>query len=355
MKLQRLLLPLALQSVGRLARSLLRDAMPIFMFHRFAQPERGIAGHAPSDLRRGLASLRREGIRVVTLADLTGPEAGRTQGKGVQVAITIDDGYSDFIDVALPIFAEFDCPVTVFVSTGVIDRECWYWWDTLQYIFATSTRTTIDMPFECGRLVCNVESKSERDRVVAALIERLKTVADDVRRDLLARLAAVLEVDASAAPPSCAAMTWQDIRACAATGLITFGPHTITHPALPMTSAAQAKREIVGSWTRLQQMCTATLPIFCYPFGAYSAREIEIVRGSGLLGALTTEPRYAPHAPFALTHELERFTVPRFGYPDDPMQFLQIALGVERVKMALRHGRDGWRTHPRQASAIASS
>ena len=52
------------------------------------------------------------------------------------VAFTIDDGYVEQATVAAPVFAEFDCPVTTFVTSGFLDRALWFWWDQIEYVFA---------------------------------------------------------------------------------------------------------------------------------------------------------------------------------------------------------------------------
>ena len=165
---------------------------------------------------------------------------------------------------------------------------------------------------------------------------------------MLERLVAYLEVDlAGPTPLACQTLDWNEIRQCAANQLISFGPHSITHPALPMTSDMQASSEIIGSWNRLKAEILSPIPVFCYPFGAYSAREISILATSEMVGAITTEQRYARPSPFSSGDGPGKYSVPRFAYPADDLGFQQIASGLERVKLGMRYGRDGWSVHPR--------
>jgi peptidoglycan/xylan/chitin deacetylase (PgdA/CDA1 family) len=335
---------LASRPVGRLLRPTLSGAMPIFMLHRFTQPDLGIVGHSPDNLRRNLEYLRREGFRLVSMAELLASDESPRQNKSAQVALTLDDGHSDFLNVGLPILAEFDCPITVFVSTGVIDRTCWYWWDKVTYMFSQSRRREIDLTLANMRLTYTFDSDQARTRATDEVIEALKLVREDDRLAAFDRLQTGLEVDVPATPTApYAAMSWEEMERCAASGLVSFGPHTLTHPSLPTTGDDQAKREILGSWERLQKQSSAVVPIFAYPFGSNCPRDVQLLEDSKLLGAVTTEPRYAGRRPFASTNGSGRFTVPRFAYPDDMLDFVQVVVGFERLKMAIRGGREGWR------------
>src|SRR5690242_10921585 len=124
-----LLAPLLIPAAGRLLRSTIESTVSIFMMHRFESPDLGVAGHSARILARNLAYLRKERFELVSLADVA---LGRTIGiRQPQVAFTVDDGYSDFLDIALPVFAHYDCPVSVFLATGVWDGRCWYWNDVI--------------------------------------------------------------------------------------------------------------------------------------------------------------------------------------------------------------------------------
>ena len=341
-----MLLPLRLQRLARLAPPLLYDAMPVFMLHRFAHPDLGVAGVSAAFLRESLTYLRNEGFCPVSLADLASDPTPRRGGQ-VPVAFTVDDGYTDFADIALPVFAEFNCPVTVFVSSGVIDGDCWYWWDSLRFLFEQSGRPRIEVTV--GEVTTNhdLTHRDARERGLLQLIEQCKLVPDTERERLFGELSMQLDVALpSAPPPSCETMSWDAIRSCAAGGIATFGPHTITHASLPMTSDTQAKHEIEGSWARIRQECPGAVPVFCYPFGAYSHRDVDILLGTDMVGALTTEPAYATRAPFSGSGGRGQFEVPRFGYPDEVLDFRQLATGLERVKMAIKGGRAGWTAKP---------
>ncbi|MPY63591.1 polysaccharide deacetylase family protein [Streptomyces spongiae] len=76
---------------------------------------------SPGRLARQLRWLRRRGLRGVSMADLL---AARARGEGRNlVGLTFDDGYTDFVDVAIPLLREHGCGATVFVLPGRLDGE----------------------------------------------------------------------------------------------------------------------------------------------------------------------------------------------------------------------------------------
>ena len=127
----------ALKAVGR-------GLLSILMLHRFTQPEVGVFGTDPATLRDQLAYLRRHRYRLLSLTDMVSLLEGR-DGRWTTpaVAFTVDDGYAGFASVAAPMFAEFDCPVTLFVTTGFLDGRLWLWWDRAGYVFTHASRSSV--------------------------------------------------------------------------------------------------------------------------------------------------------------------------------------------------------------------
>jgi peptidoglycan/xylan/chitin deacetylase (PgdA/CDA1 family) len=335
--------PLAVPAVARILRSTIDSTVSLFMMHRFDSPDVGVSGHPPRTLARHLAYLRKERFDLVSLADLV---AGRTKDrKRPQIVFTVDDGYSDFMDVALPVFAQFDCPVSVFVATGVVDHQCWYWNDVISFAFAHTSQHALSLAVDGARIEYAWRDADGARRAGEHLNELLKTVRHEARLEALGQMTERLAVDVPRTPTrQYSAMSWDDARRCAASGLVTFGPHSVTHPVLSTMSGSDASTEIVESWRRLQQVGVAAVPVFVYPYGAYSRREVDALATTSLVGALTTEHRYSSPDAFAASYGRRRFTIPRLTYSDDRLEFLQAASGVERIKLGIRAGRGGWQT-----------
>jgi peptidoglycan/xylan/chitin deacetylase (PgdA/CDA1 family) len=337
---QLLLKPLLLPGFPAFLRYVQRDCATVFMLHRFQDTERGIAGCDVAHLRRALTYLTRNNYELVTLRDLF----ARLGGKGPQargaVAFTIDDGYIEQASVAAPVFAEFGCPVTTFVTTGFLDGNLWFWWDQVEYVFEHAARSSVRVPIGDTLFDRQWENDEQRTRAQAEFTARCNRVLEGEKMAAIARLARETGVEIPRdPPPHCAPMTWDDVRACEDMGM-TFGPHSVTHPLLSRITQDAADHEITESWARVRAEVRSPVPIFCYPNGEwedFGDREIAVLRRLGFVGAVATAPGYAG-APTFRHGEDNRFRVQRFGFPDDMPHVIQYVSGVERFKQLL------WRT-----------
>ena len=329
---------LASDAVSSLFRPLARGVASVFMLHRFADKDRGSGGHDPRALRSHLEYLRRRRYELVSLVDLI--ERLRTGDSRLYktVAFSIDDGYADYATVGAPVFAEFDCPTTVFIVTGVTDRRAWYWWDHLQVSLETSTRRSLAIDIGATPSRFEWSDAAGAERVARRIIDALKLVPDAERRRVLDAIPPMLGVELPASPPArYESMTWDQIRACGR-GLTSFGAHTVSHPILARTDDAVARFEIEESWRRLREQTDAAVGVFCYPNGGpgdVTAREAMILRGAGIVAAVTSSPGYASVAGWQAATD-GPYLVPRFPYGGQLHELAQVVSGVERAKLAMR-------------------
>jgi peptidoglycan/xylan/chitin deacetylase (PgdA/CDA1 family) len=333
-----LLAQFARDGVVDFLRPLRPRAATVFCFHRFADPGLGNDGHDLAALRRNLAFLRRHRLHVVPLADLVATlEAGEEPRPGT-VVLTIDDGYVDFATAAAPIFAEFDCPTTVFLVSGFLDGTLWLWWDRIEYMFVETTRTSVAMEIDGRRWQAKWSTHAERRMEAARVSAALESVSDESRQQAIAEMAKQLDVTPPARPPArFAAMSWDDARRLERVG-VSYGPHTVTHPILARVNDGDAASQIRDSWAHVRERTTAAVPVFCYPNGSvptFGARELRLIRDGGLRAAVTTSERHVTKKVFAATPEA-RFLLPRFAYRDDLPHFAQAVSGVAWVKSIAR-------------------
>ncbi len=99
-------------------------------------------------------------------------------------------------------------------------------------------------------------------------------------------------------------------------GRFEIGSHTLTHPHLTRLSLADAAREISLGNEAVQEIIGRTVTSFCYPYGAYRAEHVELVRAAG----------------FRVARTIRRFGT---GVSADPLQ-----LGT--TSHAARYLADGW-------------
>lgn len=316
----------------------MRNRATIFCLHRLQDLDRGTPGHDPQMLRTVLGLLRRERYALVGLEELFRWLAEGDRRVSRAVAFTLDDGYADQAELASSVFAEFDCPATVFVSTGFLDGQLWLWWDRIEYLLRRTTRPTLDIELGGRVLRYQPDDGGGYGWAQADFTERCKRVPDEEKEAAIRRLAAVVEVDLPERPPlSYAPMSWAALRACEQRGL-TFGPHSVTHAVLSRTTDERSHCEITQSWARLATEARAPVPIFCYPGGLsweYGPRELATLRELGAIGAVAAAQTHVDARTFQREPD-GRFEVPRFGYPADPRAVLQYASGLERVKQIVR-------------------
>ena len=310
---------------------LTRDRVAFVTLHRFAEPDFGLFGHDPKLFRRVLERLRREGYALLSVDEAVRRLIERQGFDRPSVVFTMDDGYRGALDQCTDSFQAFDCPLTVFLTSGFIDGTCWFWWDQIEYVSLQSGRKSLDVSFDDR--VIRLDLGSRRATILSLLqtFEWCKTLPDEQKWRFIRGLSDVAQVAIPDRPPTqYAPLTWSDARALESRG-ISFGPHTVTHPMLPQTSDAQAAREISESWARLRAELTQPLDVLSYPNGAYGEREVRILESLGLRGAVTTKPTYAVQATTGGVGS-GRFTIPRFSYPDSPDPLFLIASGFEAMR-----------------------
>jgi peptidoglycan/xylan/chitin deacetylase (PgdA/CDA1 family) len=69
---------------------------------------------------------------------------------------------------------------------------------------------------------------------------------------------------------------------------MSIGSHTLTHPRLARLGEADLRREIVDSKARLEDALGVAITTFCYPYGNWNQRVVEVVREAGYRCAVST-------------------------------------------------------------------
>jgi peptidoglycan/xylan/chitin deacetylase (PgdA/CDA1 family) len=315
-----------------------RDSATVFMCHRFRDRDRGIEGLDPAALRAALEYLRRHKYVLLPLADLFERLAGGAEPLRGAVVFTIDDGYIDHAEVAAPVFAAFDCPVTTFVTTGFLDGAVWMWWDKVEHVFVETTRNPLVLRIGGHERVYDCSTPADRAAACARCVGEMKPLPHDDKLTVIASLASAAEIDLPHKPPErYRPMSWDNARRCERSGM-TFGPHTVTHPILTTVSSEQSEWEIVESWRRLKTEAGRPVPVYCYPNGEltdFGDREIAVLRRQQFAGAVVGEWGFADRASFTATEDAA-FWIRRLPFPERLSDVVQYVCGIERCKTFLR-------------------
>jgi len=291
----------AVHALGLLAlgRALCRRGVRILMYHRFPNDAAG--------LREQCEHMRKH-YHPVTLTDIADSLRGGRPLPANAIAVTIDDGYRDFVTAAHPVFHAYDIPTTIFVVSDFLDGARWLPHDVVRYALAHTARKAPAVDVSAFNARLKGRPHAERDAAIAALVREL-------------------EVDIPSRPPEeYAPMTWDDARGIVREG-VEIGVHTKTHAILSqVTDAARLLEEILTPRARIEAELGRPALHFCYPNGRsqdFTAATIDLLKTSGFATAVTTERgiNFADAAPF----QLRRLGVE----PNNPMPyFAELLAGV---------------------------
>ncbi len=264
------------------ARWLHRSRFRILMYHRF--PSRRA-------LERQCAHIRRH-YSPVALSEIARCLRENAPLPPLALAVTVDDGYRDFYDVAFPVFREYAIPAAVFVVTRFLDGNYWLWADRVAYSFRHTplTRARIELPSVPLDFI--LDGPESRSAATNRLKQDLKLLPHAEFTSVLDSLPTALRVEIPAWPQDgFQAMNWDEARRVSANGM-EIGAHTVTHPILSaLETPDQLAAEVAGSRRRIEEELNRPVAHFCYPNGRIRdiGSALDAVREAGFATAVTTE------------------------------------------------------------------
>lgn len=216
-----------------------------------------------------------------------------------RASITIDDGYPDTLEVAMPEIRRRGLPATLFLATAPPETGAPLWIDLTRWIVKHARAPEVSVE-SLGLRAAPLEGTASRLRVLATLLGRLKSrgpaEVDGVVAELQARL------DPSG--PPLGLLSWGDVRQLAEGG-ITLGGHTHRHYMVSRLGDDLLRDEIALSIRLIEERVGGRVRTFAYPNGEpsdYDARAIAVLRALGLRCAVTCRYGLArpDHDPFQL-------------------------------------------------------
>lgn len=331
--LKKLFIPaFASRPVSALANHVFGHRIPIFVVHRIAVKGQPNTGITPDHLRCCLGYLKKAGYTFVSLEELILSLKNQTALPEKSVVFTMDDGFTDQALAAAPIFLEFNCPLTFFVISGLLDRALWPWDAKVSWIIDNSKQSLLKIHFEDELLEIELGNANKRQQARQKVRDIIKEMDAERIHDILSRMAQDANVSLpETAPASYQPLEWELARELEAKG-IRFAPHSQTHRILSKLRRSSAEKEILGSWEAVKRELANPLKVFCYPTGRildFGPREIGILKEAGFLGAVTTIPGVAEPG----IHPAEQiFRLPRFELPDNMTDFIQQCSWIAHIR-----------------------
>jgi peptidoglycan/xylan/chitin deacetylase (PgdA/CDA1 family) len=268
----------------------------IFMLHHVRpprdaafQPNRHLEV-TPEFLRAMLAHLRASDVDIVTMDEVHQRLIERNFSRRF-AAFTLDDGYRDNRDYALPLMRQFDAPFTAFIASDFAEGSGQLWWIALEMVIAKANSIEAEIGGTPVRLDTTTPAakRAAFDRLHGWL--RGLPGEHDIAREIAA-MCARHGVDQTAICRELC-LSWEELKPFAADPLIAIGAHTITHCNLARQSEEIALDEMATSRVRIESALQCPVVHLAYPYGdkiAAGAREFALARTAGFKTAVTTRP-----------------------------------------------------------------
>jgi peptidoglycan/xylan/chitin deacetylase (PgdA/CDA1 family) len=244
----------------------------------------------PAFLRAVLSHLRAHDIDIVAMDEAHRRLVEKNFARRF-ACFTLDDGYRDNRDHALPVFRQFDAPCIVYAVSDFADGTGRLWWVALERAVAKASAIEVEIGGRTTRMEAN--TAAEKQAAFDWLHDWLRALPSehDVLREVAA-LCARHGVDESAICRELC-MSWDELKVFAGDPLVTIGAHTITHPNLAKQSEQVALNELRTSRARIETALGRGVLHLAYPYGdrfAAGPREFALAKAAGFKTAVTTRP-----------------------------------------------------------------
>ena len=320
------------EPISRLVNNLIGFSIPIFMMHRFADEDHLGTGVSPHHLRNCLNYLRENNYTFLSVEEAIDILVNKKTPPKKPIVFTMDDGFLEQGKIAASIFPEFECPLTFFVITGLLDQTLWPWDAKVSWVIDNNKNQSITLKLDDETILITTEDLKQRRAVREKIRNILKEVDAESIPNILKQFSESAGVEIPVKPPSqYQPMNWENARSLEKKG-IRFAPHSVSHRILSKLPRIEVLKEISKSWSSLQENLENPLKVFCYPTGRafdFGPREIKILQSLGFFGAVTTRPG---HIDLNIKDDNNAFKLPRIELPNDLPTFVQYCSWIEYLR-----------------------
>lgn len=234
----------------------------ILCYHRVGTGGVPIYSELSPQLFEAQMRFLRKHYRIVSLAEVC-KGLQTPSGIGPSVAITFDDGYRDVYTQAFPILQKYGIPATVFLIADALETGNVAWYDRVFAAFQYAHAG--DFPVQLNELrVYQLTSRQSCLQAAFETMSHLRDLSNEDRKMFCADLERRVELPSLELENKM--MNWTQVQTMQ-NGGISFGSHTVTHPAVSRLSSAELEFEISESKRILEVKLGRTVEDFAYPFG----------------------------------------------------------------------------------------
>lgn len=262
----------------------------------------------PDFLEKTILALKAKNYRAYSLRDL---KAYLQNPDPSQPAMffTLDDGYKNNIEYALPVFKKHNVPFTVFACSGFVERSHTIWWETS----AELLMKVDELNYDIGRGERRLEARSAAEKYAA--FERIsldmKTLENTAAVERLDQLASEHGINAQNITNDLI-VTSDELRELSKEPLADIGAHTISHANLALVNDQKLGFEMAFSKEHIEATTGVPAKHFAFPYGKLEnagKREFEKARNMGFDLSVTTEPNILAATAAQNLHALKRISL----------------------------------------------
>ncbi|MFA6992896.1 MAG: polysaccharide deacetylase family protein [Candidatus Gracilibacteria bacterium] len=281
----------------------------ILMYHRVTNPgnDPQLLSVSPKNFEEQVVFLKKH-RRLLTVDEFDEILNSKKTLPAKSVLITLDDGYADNYQEALPILERHEIQALFFISTAHIDTLREFWWDDLERIFLENSEIPKKLSFNLGGNHYDITTETRFDITKAyRQFHKIIKPLDTEKREELLNLLCVWANLPRDGRLSCKSMTRKEIRQLSLSSSVIIGAHSHNHVSLSALSAEMQRKEIVLSKKILEDITEKPVKHFSYPFGShsdYTRESIAICKELNFTSAFSGFPGIA-------SKTSERFELPR--------------------------------------------
>ncbi len=292
----------------KLARPFMQGVGAIFCLHQVfpgGGVDKGFAPNhqleiSPDFLEAIILHLKAKGYDLISLDAAIARLSTGKFGKRPFAVFTLDDGYTDNMVHAAPVFRRHDCPYTIYVAPWIAEGKCELWWRILEQFIVTGNRFNemiggIRHDFDTSTFAAKSAAASQ-------LFPAVKSLPEYEQRRWIREVAQRKGIEVDGYCRS-VAMTWAELRELIKDPLCTIGAHTVNHYAVARLSPEDALHEMATSKAVIEQHIGRAVKHFAYPYGdepAATPRDFRLAQQAGFTSSVTTRkgvvyPEHANH------------------------------------------------------------
>ena len=266
-----------------------KNCLMIFVYHKIAVKTTRFVTSAHVEIikLRLQAKVFSEKYKTVSIGEVLSLYQGNLQIKGWNILLTFDDGYKNNLK-AINIFKKYKIKPLLFVTTGFVDTEDLLWPDWVRAFVCFNKSKKIELE-KLNNFRVNLANQARYGDIVTILLEKLKDVSDDVKKEVIIEMKQYIDFEALNLDDEIV-MSREDLLVWSHSGF-GVGAHSVTHPILSRQTLEMQDYEITTSKKFLQDCLKKEVSSFAYPNGKefdFNDATLELLKKSNYKLAFTT-------------------------------------------------------------------